>query len=89
MSVFAAGRDLAVAEGRLARHVGHEREHRLEIIGEARRGQRHLVAPGDDRQRGAAAVEVVGNHVRRALERAAIEHPRAERCGAVALPADR
>ena len=55
------------------------------IVGQAGGGQRHLVAAGGHRQRGAAAVEIVGNRIRRSRHRAAIQHARAQRRGAVAI----
>ena len=83
--VFAPCRDFLVGKTRMPRHVGGEREHRGEILREAGRRERHLVPSGDHRQRRAAAVEIVGDRIRRSRHGAAIEHARAERRRAVAI----
>jgi hypothetical protein len=83
--VVAPRLDLLLGKPRMPCDVGGEPEHRRKIIGQARRGDRHLVTAGRHRQRGAAAVEIVRDLVRRMRHRAAIQHARAERRRAVAL----
>ena len=83
--VLAPRRDLVIGKSRMPGHVGGQRQHRGKIVRQAGGSDRHLVAPGDHRQRRAAAVEIVGNRVRRSSHGAAIEHSRAERGGAVAI----
>ena len=64
---FLARGDFAVLERGMPRDVGGERQHRIEIVGEAGGCQRHLVTAGNHRQRRAAAVKLVGNDIRRPL----------------------
>jgi hypothetical protein len=69
----------------MPRHVGDQRQHRIEIVGQAGGGHRRLVTAGNYRQRRAAAVELVGNHVGGSLGRAAIEDAGTERRCSVAV----
>ena len=46
----------------MPRYVGRQRKHGGEILGETGGGDRHLVPARCDRQRRAAAVEIVGHY---------------------------
>jgi hypothetical protein len=77
--------DLRIGKARVPRHVGGQCQHGGEIIRQRRRGNRHLVAAGDGGERGAAAIEVVGDRIGRSRHGAPIENARAQSRSAFAI----
>ena len=78
----AAGVDLVGREGRRAHDGGDHRQHVVEILGQAGRADDTLGAAGRRAERGATALDALGDGV--GVERlgAAVEHPRGQRRGA-------
>ena len=68
--------NLLLRQRRETSRFAHEREDRLEVLGEAAAAQRKGVPRHDDRQGDAAAVELFRDAGRRARRRTAVDDPR-------------
>ncbi len=77
-----AGGHFRVRKLRPAGHVARHRQHRGQVVDEARRGNDDLLAAGAHRQRRAPAVELVGDSVGAVSGRAFVEDPGGQRRGA-------
>ena len=69
-------RNLGVGQRRRREDVGDERQHRLEVVGEARADEREEMTGDGDRERDAAAVELLGDLGGRPRRRAAVDDAR-------------